>query len=163
MDSSPETPVTPLTEAQLQWFADAEAHSVKTAVDRVQKRALAAFLILFAGIAGNFYVNSHDANQQRDAIVASGQVVAVDGCNRDFKTGNDFINLFQRLDEANSAALKSGRITQEDRDLAHGFYASEIAKKEAAQPDCRQSRDLLTSDPDKTRDVPTPLHRPDKP
>jgi hypothetical protein len=96
------------------------------------------------------------SKESRAALVASGQVALVTGCNRDYRTQGAFVELLERLDQANAAQFKAGKITAEARALGRNFYRLEIKQARALVPDCRVVADLLTSNPD----VPIPVIKP---
>lgn len=149
-------PDTLTTEAQLELIT----HTAENAVKRFDKRrrhaARAGYLILLLGVIAAIWVSTHDAAANRDAIVQSGTVVAVEGCNRDFKTIG--VLRAQVLKSKHQARLfyKEGTLTlpQLERTLAQ----TDRFLKRYPQPDCRVAASVLTSDAENVPPVPTPLH-----
>lgn len=177
-DSSP-----PFTQEQIEWLAardatlDANRESwVIAREERLAKhgtdwsrrhvrsyarRATAAFVILALGIGGAFYAGGQDSTQSRRAIVKSGRVVSVSGCNRDYITINRLRSVLARSLDFQRAALNRGDITQDQYDRAVVYFKEQLMGLPPV--DCRPSATILTDDPNDIGKVPEPLHPPDPP
>ena len=109
-----------------------------------RKDVLVAFLILFAGVGWNV----RDAANSRNAIVNSGRVVAVEGCNRDFNTVLASRKIVEGAQDRFLDAYDAGVITKEQ---LHNYTADN--QRQVARlvvPDCRKVPALLTDDPRNT-------------
>jgi hypothetical protein len=146
-----------MTPEQLDYFSDQTRKAVKKAVRNYARGALLGFLVLLLSIVYVLGVQRHDANEANRAVVQSGQVVSVDGCNRDYHTIGRLRSLFLRLEDAARESYQKGRVTKEQADQAVDFYEAE--RRRLVLPDCRQSKNVLTYDPEQNQQrIPTPLH-----
>jgi hypothetical protein len=150
----------PLTIEQLRYFEEAQSRAVHTAVNRVRKSAVIGFLILLLGIGFNIWDNKQQGEHSRHAIVNSGRVVSVAGCNRDFHTITATRGVLIAAKKNVRAQEKAGRFTKDQADDAVTFYNTQLGK--LTLPDCRLARTIVTDDPDKLRPIPTPLYVPKK-
>lgn len=98
----------------------------------------------------------HDSSDARDSLVRTGQIVSVDGCNRDFRTITRLRNTFIRLDAASKAQYAAGNSTKEQRDRAHEFYASELRKNRL--PDCREAAKIISAEGGSDLKIPEPRY-----
>lgn len=158
----------PFTQEQIEWLAEREAalsglHEKRERAHfhRFRNAALTGFLILVVGLGASFYTQGQDNADGRTAIVQSGRAVSVDGCNRDFVTTERFRNLLLRGQAAQKRALAEGDITQRQYDLGTKFYAREL--RLTPLPDCRESLEVVTDDPEAEVTVPEPLYASDPP
>lgn len=140
------------TEEQLTYLENSRRGAVRAAVRRYRDSSLVAFLLLLGGIGFLFYDNQHDqeASQkalaaQQHALVQSGRIVAVDGCNRDFADNQKFRGLLERLRRSAETNYRLGRTTQEQYEQAVLFYNRELNNFSVI--DCRESERILTDDP----------------
>lgn len=145
-----------MTEEQLDYFSKQTATAVKKATSKTRRVALAGYLVFFVTVAAVWTAGQHNADNSRHAIVRSAKVVAVAGCNVDYRFAKNFQGLFTRLDEANKAQFDAGAITADARQRAHDFYARN--QKTIPVPDCRKAENVVSSDPDGIPPVPTPLY-----
>lgn len=150
----------PLTQEQLDWISAQTDHAVKKAVRRVTRRAAVGFVVLLAGLGGQYAAGSHDAIDARHATVQSGRAVAVDGCNRDFRSIDSFRGLVVRLKVANEQAYKRAPVKDPDAyAAAQKFYTDTLG--DYRYPDCGRARSIVTDDPATTIVVPRPLSKKD--
>ena len=147
---------TPLTEEQLAYFSASTKRAVDNALRRFRRSAVAGFLILLLGVGYNLYDTRTASDEGRHAIVQSGRVVAVDGCNRDFRTIGILRAQIIKGKEQIQAYVEDGTITQAAADRQIKATDELLAKYK--QPDCRVADKLLTDDPDVKRPVPKPLY-----
>lgn len=145
-----------LTEEQLDYFSEQTRRAVKKAVRNYSRGAILGFLILLGGIGVVQITQNHENQDAQKALVQSGRVVAVDGCNRDFKYVERIRSLLGRLSDANKQAYEAGGITGEQYARAQAFYKSEMARQKL--PDCRRAEQVLSDDPEKPINPPTPLY-----
>jgi len=150
----------PMTQEQLEWITEQNQKAAEKATRRTMRRALVGYLILTFGVLAMYLNGQHVGGAERDAIVQSGRVVSVDGCNRDFGDAERFLALLQRLKRANEASFKAGNITPQAHDAAIQFYNKEIARAERSVPDCRKAAKVVTSDPDADLKKIVPLYDP---
>jgi hypothetical protein len=148
----------PMTIDQMTWVAEQTEHAVRKTARKVVLSALVGYVILFAGTLGVYHNGQATSSNEQKAIIQSGNVVAVDGCNRDFQDQQRWINLLERLRDASVASYKDGRVDEERYQQALEFYSGEIALANKAVPDCRKSEHILTDDPDADRQRVRPLY-----
>lgn len=145
---SPET----MTERQREWIN----HIALDAARHVQRRSLIGFLILLVGVGTTLYVGDKNADEARKAIVDTGRIVSVDGCNRDFQSRKEVREVLQRSKDFQLAALERGDITQAQYKRAVEFYNDRL--KGLPLPDCRHAESIVSDDPDEVPAMPKPLH-----
>lgn len=134
---------------------------------RISNPQLAAFVILFAGFAGSLILNNNFQTQttnkvqkqavaSRNAIVKSGDAIAVQGCNRDFNTIS--ILRAQLKDNLNriDALVADGTYSHRQGKEAKRSINTLLAKYRL--PDCRIADDILTGNPKDKIVVPTPRY-----
>jgi hypothetical protein len=157
----------PLTEAQRRLLADEMHESVRRALHTYTRNAIVGFLIL---LAANIFVwrtvqSLNDSRRAdivrtgvnaREAIVASGRVVSVEGCNRDFQTIKALRGVLATAKTFNEAAAKRGEISPTRLAETESFYAAELGTLQL--PDCRVSARTLTANKNAPVREPTPLH-----
>jgi hypothetical protein len=148
----------PMTHEQMSWVAEQTEHAVRKTARKVVLSALVGYIILFAGVMGVYHNGQSTSSNEQKAIVQSGNIVAVDGCNRDFEDQKRWINLLERLKDSSELAYKPGRTTEAQYRTAIEFYSGEIALAKKALPDCRQAEHILTDDPDADRERVRPLY-----
>lgn len=149
-----------LSEEQLDWFAQTQSRTVRKAVRKTLLSAFVGYVILFTGTMGVYLNGQHVSGEERTAVVTSGNVVAVDGCNRDYDTVESLRGLLQRAQGQVAAAKDAGEITDRQAEEADAFYVDELQRLKL--PDCRRAATTLTDDPDATLPAPSPKY-PDKP
>jgi hypothetical protein len=160
-----------MTEEQLLFFAEESRRAAEKGTIRgihaYRRQAIIAFVILVLGVGYNSYIGVQGsverakiANEAREAIVQSGRVVAVDGCNRDYADRVKFRNLLLRLQAASAVSRTQ---TPEQRKRSQQFYKTELANYPLI--DCRRARDIITDEPDELRTAPEPWYpaNPDAP
>lgn len=131
-------------------------------LDFIRRRpALIGYIVLGGGIIGGFLVNQDHNNETRQAVVDSGQAVAIESCNRDYNQTFELRRLIDKSYAQIEQALKDDRISPEAAAQQRANLAEALDR--LVLPDCREVRGALTSDPDADIEVPVPLHPPDKP
>ncbi len=146
----------PLTEAQLGLVETETRRAVKRALKTQRRRTMGAFLLLLVGLMLVVGLQQHDDSEAREAIVRSGTIVAVDGCNRDFRNDMRLRRSFQRLKDASTASFEAGRVDFDRYAAAQEFYDREISFLDG--PDCRRAASIITSDLDQLRRPVRPLY-----
>ena len=130
-------------------FSDDQRDELKT----WRRGALAAFVFLSVATASVGAIDRHTAAVGRGAIVKSGRVISVDGCNRDFRV----IGVAIRIIDASAIAVKAAHTTRAEQEL--DSLAVSRAALVAAQPDCRKAGQIVTDDPNKVNyPPPVQLH-----
>jgi hypothetical protein len=155
-DSESPTPPEGTTSEQLEYFTAATARAVRDALNRYSRRAVVGFVVLFAAFLANVFWENRLSMQGRDAIVASGRVIAVDGCNRDYVDREKFRDLLLRGQASLKLSLKAGNITQDQYDQGVEFYGQQLAAY--PQLDCRSALHVITADPTKVTRTPIPCY-----
>lgn len=131
-------------------------------LDFIRKRpALIGYIVLGGGIIAGFFVNQDHNNNTREAVVDSGQAVAIESCNRDYNQTFELRSLIERSLAQIETAEKAGRFTSEE--ATQQRQNLKRALRRLKLPDCREVRGALTSDPNADIQIPVPLHPPDKP
>lgn len=135
---------------------------VARAVRRAQRNgirlALTGYLILFGGLIGERIVSKNDTERARKTIVSTGTVALIDACNGRFdeRTALRDILIALRLQAVKRMKTDIG-IEQRQRDeRAVQFYDDRLQK--LTLPDCRSQLHIISADPNKTVDIPTPKH-----
>lgn len=131
-------------------------YAAEAAVRRYRNRALIGFLILLAGLVTTDILRRQDSENARTAIVRSGRVVAVDGCNRDFRSAQNLRSIFLALIADTNRRQKLGIISSEQRDRAITFYQERLAT--TTLPDCRLAQAVITDDITSVDHPPDPLY-----
>lgn len=152
------SPVTPMTEDQLALMSHHTERAVTRALHRWRIGATTGFLILLIGVAGAFAVNNRDQRIARDAIIKSGSVVAVDGCNARYHDRAALRAIFIRLQTAVLQQAQNENIPVSSRrvQFALEFYRDQLQR--LPLPDCRPTAHILTDQPYPPVRVPTPKH-----
>jgi predicted negative regulator of RcsB-dependent stress response len=146
-----------------------EKHSEAVAtrvLARFRRSAVVGFVILALGLIGGQYQGfeqqSHDraartkaANAQRKAIVESGNIVAVEGCNLNFRAIQGTRGVLE--DAKVSLEKNRKKLTDEQYRQAIAFYNDELDNK-LKLPDCRAAGHILTTDPAKVGTPELPLY-----
>lgn len=148
--------VPPMTEEQLDYFSEQTRRAVRRAVRNYSRGAILGFLILAGGLGFVQMSQNHENKNAQQALVQSGRVVAVDGCNRDFKSTERIRSLLQRLLDATEASFEKGQMNAQQYAQARAFYQSELDRQ--VLPDCRQAEEVLSDDFSKPINPPTPLY-----
>lgn len=140
----------------MQFFADLQQESSARAVARTLRRAFVGYVILFGGILAMYHNGQNTSNAEREAIVESGQVVSVAGCNRDFHTIETLRGILMSGKRIQEKQAAEGEITPEALERANAYYDTQLAR--LVLPDCREAEKILTDDPDAEIAVPKPLY-----
>jgi hypothetical protein len=148
--------MTPMTQEQMDWVSEQVHRAANKAARRSRNQSLIGFLILLLGIGFVQWDGHHRSDAARDAIVQTGNVIAVDGCNRDYVSRKEIRAVLARSRDFQKGALDRGDISQTQYDLAVKFYDERLDT--LPLPDCRKAANVLSSDPDKVPEVPEPLH-----
>lgn len=152
------------TDAELAEIRQESKAGTAKALAGYVKGALVGFLLLLFGVGYGLHNNTNVAKagrtglaQQQRAIVLSGQAVSVEGCNRDFRTGQQQIKFYSRARFTNLRNYKQSKLTYKQYRVGDKFYSDAIA--DVILPDCRKVKDILTLDtPNKPVRVQTPLY-----
>ena len=126
------------------------------AARHVQRRSTVGFIILLVGLATVLWLGEHHASSARKAIIDTGRIISVDGCNRDFKSRQEIREVLLRSKEFQDGALERGDITKSEYQRAIEFYDERL--EALPLPDCRKSETILSDDPDEVPAKPTPLY-----
>jgi hypothetical protein len=102
------------------------------------------------------YSSEKDAKDGRQAIVQSGRVVAVDGCNRDFNSISQQRAVLQRAQVVIRQGYAKGQYTEAQYERAKKFYNQQLHKIDL--PDCRTAKDIITDDPRNPGTLPVPRY-----
>lgn len=151
----------------IEWIEEGQHRATSKALKRYSLGALLGFLILFVGLV---VVRHEDANRakeataariavadsQRKAIVQSGTVVAVGGCNERFKDRQEVRAVLEASKAESLKAYNAGDITKERLRRSLAFYDQRLDG--LPLPDCRQSQNILTTDINAVPPVPKPLY-----
>lgn len=129
---------------------------VKEALNKYRREALIGFLVLLFGVLAAITITLKQGDDSRSAIVKSGNLLAVDGCNRDFVSREEIRSVLTASQGFQARAFKNGTITQEQYDSALAFYEERL--KALPLPDCRVAQHTLTSDPKARIKVPDPRY-----
>jgi hypothetical protein len=161
-DDAPEAPA-PMTKAQLDFFTQQTARAVDKALSRYYKRAAAGFLILFIGFLFNAWNNENQwdrieasADEGRQALVESGDIISVDGCNRDFQTTKALRGVLLASRDFSRQNYRNGLIDKQALEERKAFYSEQLST--LPLPDCRDTQGILTDDPEHPLEKPTPLY-----
>lgn len=130
--------------------------AVKDAVRAYQRNAIIGFLILLAGIGGAIYLDGQHNSDQREqilsqgqqqdkAIVASGDAVAVAGCNRDYRTIDSLRDELERSLLRIDSLEADGTYSKHQADVGREATRDILARYKL--PDCRRADDILTTKP----------------
>lgn len=111
-----------------------------------RRNAVIGFVILLISIAGVRLADTRGLNAHRNAVVKSGNAVAVKSCNRDFRN-----SLKQRV------ALERVQDRDEDGPVITEAERQRQIERLTPLPDCR-SATTLTDEPTKKIVIPRPLH-----
>lgn len=145
----------PLTEEQLNLIGAETQHAAAKVLKRYSLSAVVGFLIL---LGTNVFVwgTAQNLNQEsRDAIVVSGKVVSIEGCNRDFQTISALRGVLTAAQRQGEKAADAGDISPAQLERSRDFYDTQL--KKLRLPDCKVAGEILTADKDELPRVPTPL------
>jgi hypothetical protein len=138
-------------------LAASEARAVARAENRKQRRnAVIGYLILVAGLVGVYAISQKDAGDARSAIVTSGKIVSVEGCNRDFEAAVGLRAVLVRGEAFIKAQRDDNLISEAAYKAGVAYYAEQ--KQNIKVPDCREVANVITDDPRKTT-YPPPFPR----
>lgn len=137
-----------LTEEQLRFLADLQEESTRRTLRRWIKGAIVGYVVLIAGVFLMYENGQSVSANERSAVVNSGRVVSVEGCNRDYRSAEAFVNLLERLRDSTISQHKQHKIDDARYRAGLEFYSAEIARAKGRLPDCREAETTLTADPD---------------
>lgn len=140
-----------ITEDEVRWYSEQRQADIRVALRYYTRRATLWFVLLSVAAITNGVFTSQFAASGRDAIVKSGRVVAVAGCNRDYQDREKFRALLQRLKKATRA---NPATTPEQKRTALDFYNDQL--KAYPSIDCRPSAMIITDDPGRLPRAPEP-------
>jgi hypothetical protein len=153
----------PMTEEQLDYFSEQTRCAVDRALNKYMKRAMIGFLLLFIGFLYNASTNRaqqvdirSQAEAARDVLIESGDVIAIDGCNRDFQTTSALRGVLLASAAFNRQNFEDGIIDRTTLDQRLRFYDDQLDR--LPLPDCRKSQGILTDDPQHNLPKPQPLY-----
>lgn len=128
-----------------------------------RNRAILGFLVLLLAVV--YLWNSQErssierakeAQDQRAQIVRSGNIVAIDGCNRDFLDRQALRGLLTASQAASKRSYRRDLITKTRYELSREFFQEQL--KALPLPDCRNASNTLTTNPNKPLNLPAPLY-----
>jgi hypothetical protein len=154
MPEHPSTP--PVTQDQLRFFINAQKRAVNKAVKRTHRNAVLGYVILLVGVFGMYWNGQSLSQRERNAIVESGKVVSVDGCNRDYETITALRAILTAANDDRRRAYRLGRLTPEEYADAKVYFDRQL--KTLVLPDCRIAERVLTANPDAPRELPSPKY-----
>lgn len=146
----------PLTEEQLAQISAETKHAASKALSRYRKEARIGFAILLIGLGFSLHDQGVKSDEGRTAIVQSGRVVSVDGCNRDFNTIGILRSQIIKGKATIQQYVEDGTLTQRQADRQVEQTDDLLAKYQ--QPDCRRAEKILTDESGKVTPVPKPLY-----
>lgn len=120
-----------------------------------RRNAAAAFVILTLGIIAAFAIRLDESKQRDAAIVRSGTVIAIDGCNRNYRTIRAARAAIARAALNTKRLEDGGVITPAQAEAARDQYT--YALSELRLPDCVATSKILSSDPSRPNSDPVPL------
>lgn len=132
--------------------------AVQKALAHYRRQAVWAFVILGIGLVIAFAVQRYDNAATNDAIVSSGSVVAVEGCNRDFTRDMRWRRTFIRFRIGNRISYKAGRTPFTRYVMMQKFWDKEIRELDKTLPDCRDAATSITVNTTRHLTVPRPLY-----
>lgn len=140
-DDDPELlpPPQGMTAEQLEFFTEQTKRAVRKATRRDRAVNRVAYVILAIGLVVAIAIPAREQANQREAMVQSGNAVAVEGCNRDFVDRQNFRATIARL-------RRAARDSKTPNPEAIAFYTAVLAVNPPL--DCRDAQKLLTDDPD---------------
>jgi hypothetical protein len=136
--------IEPLTEEQLAFFTEQTERAVHKTAKKIVRSALIGYVILLVGSLGMYLNGQSISKEERQSIVQSGTAVAVESCNRDFRTIGALRGVLIASRDFQVESLRRGDIPRGQYDRAREYYRTQLAA--LPQPDCRVSRDLLTAE-----------------
>ncbi len=153
----------PMTEEQLEWISEQTERATRKALRHWARRATVGFVVLAAGIGAAFYndASNEDAQQTRNAearktIVDSGRAIAVEACNRDYRTTVELRAILDRAARVQKANFNEGTINRRTWDRLDAHLTKALIRLRV--PDCREAREVLTQNPDERIIIPAPLY-----
>lgn len=156
-----------LTYEQLEFFTEQTERAVQKANDfsaaadrRAWRNRMTGFAILFLAFLGNVLYSNHISAESRDQVIRSGDLVAVDGCNRDFRSTTAVRGVLVASKGFIRQSVRRGALSQEEASVRLAFYDSLL--DDLPLPDCRKADDVLTDDPDAQVAIPQPLYADDR-
>ncbi len=152
-----------MTTEQLDYFTEQTVKAVekgtKKGVRHYRNNAIIGFLLLLFGLGYVQWRAMESAVESRDAIVKSGRVVSVSGCNRDYRSLTALRGTLKASRRFTVNAGKQGVIGPSEVATRLAFYDAQLDRLRL--PDCRVAAKVVTDDPKDIGDVPVPLHPPD--
>lgn len=135
-----------ITEEEVAFYSKVRQRDIKLALKHYTQRALVGYMILFIAAFANVLYARHKGDQARNAIVRSGNAVAVVGCNRDFVDREKFRSLLVRLKRSADENARRGNATPAQHATAVKFYKDELANYPSI--DCRSSVHTVSANPE---------------
>lgn len=144
-----------------------DRRSSDNALKRYVRNAVVGYIVLLVGVGGTFAIGQHNDSTARErdretgqavvkTIVRSGNIVAVEGCNRDYRTTKKVRAILQAAQQGITRNYKNGLMTKAQFEQALDFYTKQLAT--LPLPDCRGATKILNSDPDKPQKHIIPLY-----
>jgi hypothetical protein len=163
VDDAPNEAPAPMTHEQLNYFTRQTSRAVDKALSKYMARAAVGFILLFAGFLFNAWNNAQqweriesDAEQARATLIESGDIIAVDGCNRDFRTTQTLRGVLEASAEFTRQSYSEGRLDKAELEQRLTFYNEQLAQLQP--PDCRKAQGIITDDEDHPLEIPEPLY-----
>lgn len=151
------------TEDQLHYLRVSRQRAVHEALTRYIKGGMVAYVILVAALGYVLYADKQQSVERRQdgiaarqQIVATGNAVALAGCNRDFRTITALRAVLTNAAAFQRAALRRGDITQEQFDRTVIYYRVQLKKLNL--PDCRIAAHTVTDNPQRRVTLQKPLY-----
>lgn len=148
-------PPTGVTFEQLEFFTEQTERAVRKSLRTYSRRAVVGFILLFAAFMANVLYINKIADDGRHAVIKSGNIVAVDGCNRDYRSAQAVRGVLIASKDFTQQAVRRGTIPPQEALERLNFYNTQLASLPV--PDCRRSAKVLTDDPNVALLPPTPL------
>lgn len=147
-----------VSEDEARWYSQQRQADIRYALKHYSRRATTWFAILTVAAILNGVYTSQQSGRGRDAIVTSGRVVSVAGCNRDYQDREKFRELLIRLKQAARASAAADPNADPERlRAALDFYNDQL--KAYPSLDCRASAKVITDDPTKLPKTPEPCFK----
>lgn len=144
-----------MTAEQLEFFTAQTERAVYKSLRTYSRRAVIGFALLFAAFTLNVLYSNRIGADARDAVINSGNIVAVSGCNRDFRSAQAVRGVLIASKDFTQQAIKRGTLPPAEAITRLNFYDTQLAN--LPLPDCRKSASVLTDNPDLSRLAPHPL------
>jgi hypothetical protein len=147
-----------MTDEQLAWITEQVDRAAHKAAHRTMKGAVIGYVILFLGVLGMYFNGQSVSKKERGAVVDSGRIVSVDGCNRDYNTIQTLRDEISKSKKRTQQLVKEGTLTQAQADRA--IEQTNDLLERYQLPDCRKAETVLTDNPEDVSKQPVPRFPP---